>query len=685
MSLVRNSCYGLLVTAMLAGIAAGEPRMLMARLGEEGDAPASGATSLSLVPGETATVLVWVFETSASSIGGYQIAIPGFATPGAGAGGSVDYVDTAGPGGSVTIDTSHPRWLFQAVPGITVVFSETGLPDGFAFIAAAPLGVGISASFAYFGQFDIMASADACGVFTLEFLPNGAPPNGGTAVTGDQGGEVPIAHQPLEITVDAICPGEPRAFMVRAGEHLQAPVDGPTKLTMDPGETVDIETWLADTAPQVLGSYQVAIPGTATAGPDGGGTIEYVDTAGPGGSVVINNARPDWALAGVAGVQIFYSETGLPQGFAMLAGGPLGAGAQVTLGYLGEFQFVASADACGTFTLDYLPNGAPPNGGTAFIDDTGEGAVNAALRQLVINVNAVCGPTEEACCFDDGSCSDLNPDTCSAQGGTPQGSGSDCATTECPLPPEACCFPEGNCVDLTAADCDGQGGTTQGAGTSCAVEGCPEAPVIVHATGQPGETQPCSGYVDPKRESSDCVNVNLGLDEITLVFSMPVFSIGGGPVGPADFVMSETGGATPPGVASVDASGNPLVVVTFDRPITLLEWTTTRAVVQNAGGVHITNMGDLGGGVNEPDRHDVALLPCDVNQDENCGPFDLLTFRQYVNEVSAPPCGVLMDYLDIDRTNTIGPFDLLAFRQLVNGICPATRPWANTDMNNSRP
>jgi len=80
----------------------------------------------------------------------------------------------------------------------------------------------------------------------------------------------------------------------------------------------------------------------------------------------------------------------------------------------------------------------------------------------------------EACCFSDGSCQDLPPDTCLGQGGDPQGAGTDCDTTDCPQPTEACCFPDGSCQDLPAGTCLNQGGEPQGAGTDCATTDCPQ-------------------------------------------------------------------------------------------------------------------------------------------------------------------------------------------------------------------
>ncbi len=580
--------------------------------------------------------------------------------------------------------------------------------------------------------------------------------------------------------------GEPNAFIVRAGLQDTVPPSGPVTMSVSPGETVALEVWLAEGAPQLLAGYQVSIEGVATPGAGAAGIIEYLDTAGNGGSVLIDITRPDWALTGVPGISVIYAESFLPTEFSLVAFQPiLGLGSAVDLGYIGEFQFTVSADACGAHTVDFQPLGTPPSGGTLFSDETGMGQVAATLRQLILDA----GPCTEACCFAGGGCNNVPAFLCNLQGGISQGEGTSCENTPCTAP-EACCFGNGDCDDLDSSDCTAQGGTPQGSATTCAADGCPSAPVIVHATGQPGETQPCSGYTDPKRESSNGNDLDFGLTELTLVFSMPVFSIGGGALGPADFEVHETGiafvvdGSQPvpptasgshglgnvslnaaeteltihiehdlasvsvghihraaaganggiafpfasaaspidalwalnpadvadlmagnlyvnlhspafPGgeirgqilpnaVASVDATGNPTVLVTLERPISLQEWTTTQAVVQNAGGVHITNLGDLGS-ANEPDRHDSGFMPCDVDQSGSCSPFDLLRFRQFVNQVSTPDCGVLLDFLDIDRTGTTGPFDLLAFRQLVNGVFPATQPWGNTPMNNPRP
>ncbi len=186
-----------------------------------------------------------------------------------------------------------------------------------------------------------------------------------------------------------------RIFMVRAGEEQTAPADAPTVLSMLPNETVPIEVWIEDTDGRQLGSYQIALPGVAF--PSGGlGSVTYVDTPlgpGAGGSVVVDTARPDWVFTAEQ-PSPFYGETGLPDGFAFVANLSLGQGPVVPwLGYLGEFEFAASADTCGPFRLNFLPTGAPPDGGSFLADQTGNSGIPASYQPLDISV----GPLNDAC------------------------------------------------------------------------------------------------------------------------------------------------------------------------------------------------------------------------------------------------------------------------------------------------
>ncbi len=203
------------------------------------------------------------------------------------------------------------------------------------------------------------------------------------------------------------------------------------------------------------------------------------------------------------------------------------------------------------------------------------------------------------------------------------------------------------------------------------------APAIVHNDGQ--STNPFSGYVDSRAESSDGINLDLGVNQLTLRFSEPVRAVGGLDLATDSFDVVATG-ATQPTVTAVNASANPLIVLTLSGPIPVLEWTTVIAHVEDFSGNVIENAGDLGPGVDESDRVDIGFLPCDVDQSGTVAPFDLLKFRGIINGIDGNPQGEDADFVDIDRNGTTSPFDLLAFRQLINGEGNATRVWADESL-----
>ncbi|MBK8913903.1 MAG: lamin tail domain-containing protein [Phycisphaerales bacterium] len=78
-----------------------------------------------------------------------------------------------------------------------------------------------------------------------------------------------------------------------------------------------------------------------------------------------------------------------------------------------------------------------------------------------------------ACCFPDGSCSNVPAGTCGLLGGAAGPAGSDCFTTLCP---RACCLPDGSCVMLPIPVCQAQGGAPQAGGLTCAMVVCPITP-----------------------------------------------------------------------------------------------------------------------------------------------------------------------------------------------------------------
>jgi len=80
--------------------------------------------------------------------------------------------------------------------------------------------------------------------------------------------------------------------------------------------------------------------------------------------------------------------------------------------------------------------------------------------------------SEEACCFTTGECVDGDPEICELTGGTPQGAGTVCATTDCPQPPGACCDKNERCNEMTEQQCIDSRGAFLGAGTDCATADC---------------------------------------------------------------------------------------------------------------------------------------------------------------------------------------------------------------------
>jgi hypothetical protein len=151
-------------------------------------------------------------------------------------------------------------------------------------------------------------------------------------------------------------------------------------------------------------------------------------------------------------------------------------------------------------------------------------------------------------------------------------------------------------------------------------------------------------------------------------------------------MVKQTGVQAPPTVSGVQMLSPTTYVIELSRPISLQEWTTIQALVEDDAGNPIADFGDLGVGIVEPDRVDIGFLPCDVNQDGIVTPQDLLNLRQFLTAGSYHnDCDDLL-YFDIDRDGLMPePQDLLRFRQMLEGTAPATRPWTLEEMNAAQP
>ena len=220
------------------------------------------------------------------------------------------------------------------------------------------------------------------------------------------------------------------------------------------------------------------------------------------------------------------------------------------------------------------------------------------------------------------------------------------------------------------------------------------APRIVHTFAAPAPagstmTSPCTGYIDPRIESDNGDVANLGVDEVVIVFSEPVYRLGAEPINPPDvssFSIIETGESAPPNVAAVEQLSPDSYRVVLDQIITIGEWTTLRADGQDGCSNRILNQGDLGSGQTEPDRIDLAYLPGDINQDGLVSPQDLINLRQYLTNGSFHNDCEDVLYFDIDRDGVMPePQDLIRFRQMIAGTPPATRSWTLETLNADQP
>lgn len=197
------------------------------------------------------------------------------------------------------------------------------------------------------------------------------------------------------------------------------------------------------------------------------------------------------------------------------------------------------------------------------------------------------------------------------------------------------------------------------------------------------------GYIDPKVESTDGENLDLGLNTFNVVFSTAPFgNPAGGPVTRFNISTEQTGGP-PPNVAAVATSGNTLTVE-LDRNITPQEWTTLIFNIWNADGLPIEDHGNEGQGINEAARLDVGFLPGNVNNDNATQPLDLnrwLTSWNGGNPIfpSDVENGHPDDYLDISRGGGTQPVDFTRIIASLKGQFPFTQNWRNVSMNAPRP
>jgi len=464
-----------------------------------------------------------------------------------------------------------------------------------------------------------------------------------------------------------------------ASMYMVSPGTDNREINANPGDEIQIEARCRDLAPTALTAYQVTLPHEITPLPGGAGTI-FKDPANIK-KPVIDTTKTDWVFIGVDPAPL--TQTALMPDHAALALNINPPDPPVIVQasrYLARFTFFISPNAGGDFVISFVDPGIETNSRTVLADPNRE---NFFFDPYPFIVHVSC--VQEACAAlyandpcNDGECIGDECVAVPVADGTPcDDEGNTCTDDECRA--GECDHP--SLPDGTACD-DGDACTLDDecAGGNCV--GTPDAlPFIVHGLGGPGETSPCSGYIDPRIENLDVGDLTpkLGVGvtrPVRLVFSEPVFAIGGGPVGPGSFTVLETPGA---GVGPAVTVVNPVSATTFELTLaripTFQQWTTIIANVEDACGNLIVSNGDQGPGVEEPDRLDFAFLPGNINQDAQVTPTDLINFRQRIASNYTSPCDELL-YFDIDRDGAFPlPTDLIKFRQILGGAPPATRTW----------
>lgn len=173
-----------------------------------------------------------------------------------------------------------------------------------------------------------------------------------------------------------------------------------------------------------------------------------------------------------------------------------------------------------------------------------------------------------------------------------------------------------------------------------------------------------NGYIDPRRESDNAVDVNQGLNRLTVRFTTALSNDDGTPVSADRFTITDTAG-NPPQITGLQAQDDRTFTLELDRIISLQEWTT----------IHVSGLRSMCSAEPFSGLINIGFLPCDVDGNGLVNPLDLLRFRQYVQGSATPAVGTVADRVDIDRNGSVSPVDLLIFRQLINNVPPATQSW----------
>jgi hypothetical protein len=493
-----NRIKAFFATACLAVCAAstahGQVRVFMAPDGQQGSAPLTGPTTITMAAGGTATLMVWLHDTNAPGAGqelnAYQLIFPWFASDGSS--GMINYNDInpgQTGGNSIFVDVNRADWVFDdQIIALPVNYNETS-PTIFgcfyatlAGFSTVPAGDGIR----YLAQFSLQASSDACGVFTFNFnLPPSSPPL--TSLFNPFGGPFAVnEYQPLTIMV--------------------SPPNGTCQTGVPVGNgDFELCTVLSDPQPDIWFKYTAPCPGPVT-----------VSTC--------NQANYDTALEVYQGC--FCPPT------TLIASNDNGPGC---VGGTSELTFNALGGVC--YAIRVLGSGVGQGAGTLSIESNTcfiDGVCRAAGFVNPANECEICNPTANPTdwspkpvgtpCTDDGN--ECTNNACNAGGncaaspvpnGTPcTEDGNECTNNQClggvcsatPLPNGTPCA-DTDGEECTLAECAG-GNCSQDisvdAGTPC------DDGNVCTGTGEPGVgidecdgAGMCVGQLDPNCQDT-CEN-----------------------------------------------------------------------------------------------------------------------------------------------------------------------------------
>ncbi len=215
----KTLLYCACICGLFSGSVFAQSRAFMDAAGNGGAGqPATGATSISMDPGSSQEIEVWVVDGDAGGdkMASYQLIFQ--CTAQGGDSGSVDYVDNnpgMGGGDTIVIDTARGDWVFNGSLAITPpVYNETCGSNIFGVIYNTAIPTDdkdINAEFgtapAYMASFTVEASADACGTHTYVWniaANGGLPPLAALFAPGGAqwgGGDGPTEFQNLDINI----------------------------------------------------------------------------------------------------------------------------------------------------------------------------------------------------------------------------------------------------------------------------------------------------------------------------------------------------------------------------------------------------------------------------------------------------------------------------------------------------